>query len=305
MVDTPRPRSKWFRREYLDAYILIAPAVLLFLFFVIYPLVRTIQVSFYDYGLTDQRMKYIGLQNYILMFKDSVIWRAIRNNLIILVGSVIFQVGMGLVLAAVLNRGIRWGKTIFRTIHFAPMVMSVVAVGVLWQLVYDPGVGILNKILKMLHLGVPQQGWLGDPHLVIYAILAAACWQYTGFMMVLLLAGMQSVPQELYEAANLDGASEIQSFFYVTIPVIRNVILAAVLVTMIGAFKVFDIVYVLTRGGPANASQVLGTYIYYQAFTNNSAGYGSAIAVVLLVIAVILGFVQLIFTNRSAGGRQA
>ncbi len=302
MITTNKPRSGWFKREYLDAYILIAPAVLIFLFFVIYPLFRTILVSFYDYGLTDPVMKFIGLQNYIDMTKDPVIWTALKNNVIILVGSVIVQVGMGLILAAILNRGIRYGRTIFRTIHFAPMVMSVVAVGVLWQLVYDPGVGILNKLLKLMHLGVPQQGWLGDPHLVIYSVLVVACWQYTGFMMVLLLAGMQSVPIELYEAARIDGASEIQSFLYVTIPCIRNVILAAVLITMIGAFKVFDIVYVLTRGGPANASQVLGTYIYYQAFTNNMAGYGSAIAVVLLVIAIALGIVQLRF-SRGVGGR--
>lgn len=302
MTITKRFRSILSRREYLDAYILISPAVFIFLFFLIYPLFRTIQVSFYDYGLTNPVMKYVGLENYLNMLRDPVVWIAIRNNLIILTGSVVIQVGMGMILAAILNRGIRWGKTIFRTILFAPMVMSVVAVGVLWQLIYDPGVGFLNKILKLLQLGVPQQGWLGDPNLVVYSILAAACWQYTGFMMVLLLAGMQSVPLELYEAANLDGASEIQSFLYVTIPCIRNVILAAVLITMIGAFKVFDIVYVLTRGGPANSSQVLGTYIYYQAFTNNNAGYGSALAVVLLVVAIILGIVQLRF-SRAVGGR--
>jgi ABC-type sugar transport system permease subunit len=285
-------------RQIRDAYILVAPAVILFSIFVIYPLFNTVQLSFFRYGLTDPNIEYIGLDNYARLLQDEVFWRALRNNGIILVGSVIVQVGIGVVLAAVLSRGIRWGKTFFRTLHFAPIVMSAVAVGVLWQLIYDPGVGILNNILKAVGVRPPVQGWLGDPNLVMISILLAACWQYTGYVMTLVLAGMQTVPGELYEASALDGANEVQNFFYITIPVCRNVIVAAILITMIGSVKVFDVVYVLTRGGPANASQVLGTYIYYNAFTVNQAGYASAIAVVLLLIAIVFGVLQLRFTRQ-------
>lgn len=288
--------SRW--RDYRDAYILMAPAVLLFVGFVIYPLVRTVILSFYDYGLTDPRLEYIGLQNYMELMEDQVFWRSIQNNMFILVGSVIVQVGLGLVLAAVLSRGIRWGKTFFRTLHFAPVVMSAVAVGVLWQLIYDPGVGAINAVLKALNLPVPTQGWLGDPNIVMFSILIAASWQYTGYMMTILLAGMQSVPEDLYEASSLDGANEVQNFMFITFPMIRNVVLAATLITMIGAIKVFDIVFVLTRGGPANSSQVMGTYIYYNAFTINRAGYASAIGTVLLLFALILGLLQLRFSRR-------
>ena len=294
--DTTRRTGRW--REYRDAYILVAPALIIFSIFVIYPVVNTVYLSFFRYGLTDPNVEYVGLRNYEQLFQDAIFWRALRNNGIILVGSVLVQVGGGVILAAVLSRGIRWGKTFFRTLHFAPVILSSVAVGVLWQLVYDPGVGILNAFLKFLDIRPPSQGWLGDPNLVMFAILAAACWQYTGYVMTIVLAGMQSVPGELYEASALDGANELQNFFFITLPVSRNVIVAAVLITMIGAVKVFDIVYVLTRGGPANSSQVVGTYIYYNAFTINQAGYASAIAVVLLVIALAFGTLQLRFTRQ-------
>jgi raffinose/stachyose/melibiose transport system permease protein len=266
------------------------------------PLFSTIYLSLFDYGLTDARIRFIGLANFAELLEDSVFWRALGNNFTILVVSVIVQVGLGIILAAVIDRGIRWGKSIYRTLNFAPVVMSAVAVGILWQLIYDPSVGLANWFVRLFGLQPPSQGWLGDPNIVIYSILVAACWQYTGYVMVIALAGMQSVSQELYEAAAIDGATEIQKFFAVTIPSIRNVIIAVVLITMIGAVKVFDIVYVLTRGGPANASQVMGTYIYYNAFTVNRAGYASAISVVLLIFALILGFFQLRLSYRPKGG---
>ena len=288
-----RKRKQWN----VAAYLMLAPSVVLFLLLVIYPLANTIVYSFYDYGITSVRRPFIGLGNYLELFGDRVFWRALRNNIILLLGSVIIQVGLGAILAAILNRGIQRGTVLFQTIIFAPMVMSVVAVGLLWQLIYDPNIGILNHVMKFLGLPVPPQGWLGDPNIVMYAILVAACWQYTGFMMVLLLAGMQSVPEELYEAATLDGATEAQSFLHITLPGIRNILIVAVLITMIGAFKAFDIVYVLTRGGPANASQVLGIYLFQNAFTLNRAGYANAIAVVLLVFALMLGLLQLRFSR--------
>lgn len=289
------------RREWIDAYLLVAPALITFVALVVYPLFSTIYLSLFDYGLTDARIRFIGLANFAELMEDSVFWRSLGNNFTILVVSVIVQVGLGIVLAAVIDRGIRWGKSIFRTLNFAPVVMSAVAVGILWQLIYDPSVGLANWFVRLFGLQPPSQGWLGDPNIVIYSILVAACWQYTGYVMVIALAGMQSVSQELYEAAAIDGATEIQKFFAVTIPSIRNVIIAVVLITMIGAVKVFDIVYVLTRGGPANASQVMGTYIYYNAFTINRAGYASAISVILLVFALVLGFFQLRLSYRPKG----
>ena len=284
-------------------YVMLAPALILFVVFIAYPLANTLISSFYDYGITSRSRNFVGLGNFLELFGDPVFWVSLHNNLIILLGSVVFQIGIGLVLAAVFNRGISRGwSTVARTIVFAPMVMSSVAVGLLWQVVFNPSIGALDSVLSALRLPTPNLGWLGDPNLAIGSVLFVACWQYTGFMMVILLAGMQAVPTELYEAATLDGASEVQSFFYITIPAIRNVMIAALLITMIGSFKAFDLVYVLTLGGPAHASEVLGTYLYKNAFNLNRMGYASSIAVVLLMFTVSLSIVQLRFqasANRS------
>ena len=284
-----------------SALLLLAPALILFFALILYPLFNTVWSSFYQYSLTSKTRSFVGLENYRTLFGDDIFWLALKNNIFILIGSVTVQVGLGLVLAAMLERGIKWGTVFFRTVIFAPMVMSVVAVGLLWQLIYHPSLGILSKGFHLISLPVPSEGFLGDPNTVILAIIGAASWQYTGFIMVMLLAGMQGIPRELYEAAKIDGATEAQSFWAITIPGIRNVLLVATLITMIGAFKIFDIVYVLTGGGPANASQVLGTYLFENAFTLGRAGYANAIAVVLLIFALALGVLQLRF---SRGGRK-
>ena len=240
-----------------------------------------------------------GLDNYTRAFSDPVFWLSLRNNLIIVFGSIATQIGIGTILAAILDRGIRRGSTFFRTVIFAPMVVSSVAVGLIWLMIFDPNIGPLNKLIKSIGLTPPMLGWLGDPDLAIWMFLVVAAWQYTGFMMVLVLAGLQGVPQEIYQAAALDGARGIRAFWYITLPSIRNILIVAVLITSIGAFKVFDLIYVTTRGGPAHATEVLGTYIYLQAFNIGNMGYADAIAVFLLVIAVILGWLQLRYSRRA------
>jgi raffinose/stachyose/melibiose transport system permease protein len=276
-----------------NAYLMLLPALICFGAFIAYPLVNTVRWSLFDASLTNPVRRFVGLGNYVELVQDNVFWVSLRNNIIILVGSVIFQVGVGLLLAAVFDRGIRRGGAFFRTLIFTPVVMSSVAVGIVWQLFLNPQLGVVNPLLEFVGIAPPTLGWLGDPNLAIYCVLLVACWQFTGYMMVLLLAGIQNVPSELYEAATLDGATERQSFWHITLPSISKVLVTATLITMIGAFKVFDLVYILTGGGPANASQVLGTYLYNQAFTQARMGYACAIAVVLLIFAMSLSIIQL------------
>ena len=166
-------------------------------------------------------------------------------------------------------------------------------------LILDPNVGALNAIVKGVGLTPPTRGWLGDPNVAIWMLLIVAAWKYTGFMMVLVLAGLQGVPAEIYQAAALDGARGVRAFWYITLPSIRNILIVAVLITTIGAFKAFDLIYVTTQGGPANATQVLGTYIYLQAFGIGNMGYADAMAVVLLIIALILGWLQIRYSRRA------
>jgi len=278
---------------------MLAPALLLLGVFVLIPVAVVLYSSLFDFGLTSREWNFVGLGNYLRAFVDPIFWTALTNNLIIVIGSIVLQVGFGLILAAMLDRGITVGGTLVRTIIFAPMVISSVAVGLIWLIILDPNVGPMNAIVDTFGLTPPRLGWLGDPAFSIWVVLAVAAWQYTGFMMVLILAGLQAVPKDLYQAAALDGATGLRAFWHITLPSIRNIIIVAILITTVGGFKVFDLIFVMTNGGPANATQVLGTYIYRQAFTLGNSGYANAISVVLLLIAVALGWLQLRASRRA------
>ena len=279
--------------------LMLAPALLLLAVFVFVPVLLVLYGSLFEFGLTSSEWTFVGLANYARAFDDPVFWTALKNNLFIVVGSIVLHVGVGTLLAAALDRGITVGGTLMRTIIFAPMVVSSVAVGIVWLIVLDPNVGPMNALVKAVGLDPPRLGWLGDPAISIWVVLGIATWQYTGFMMVLILAGLQGVPKEVYQAAALDGATGLRAFWHITLPSIRNVLIVAVLITTIGGIKVFDLIYVTTRGGPANATQVLGTYIYQQGFTLGNMGYADTISVFLLIIAVALGALQLKVSRRA------
>jgi len=284
---------------------MLAPTLILFVLFIAYPLWNTLTLSLTDARLSSSARAFVGVANFRELFGDPVFWMSIKNNVIILVGSVVFQVGLGAILAAICHRAVRRRtSTVARTIIFIPILMSAAAVGLLWALIFNPSIGAVGPVLHFFNLPAPGEGFLGDPNLAIFAILFVACWQYTGFMMVMLFAGMQAIPVEIYEAATLDGASEPKILWNITLPGIRNVLMAAILITMIGSFKAFDTVFVLTNGGPYHASEVLGTYLYKEAFSLNRVGYASAIAVVLLLFSVILSIAQLRIQGRDDGASQ-
>lgn len=279
--------------------LLLLPAVGLCAVFILVPAILAIAGSFFTIGIGSTNWQFTGLGNYDRAFSDPVFWIALRNNLIIVFGSIVLQVGFGTILAAILDRGLPKGSTIFRTIIFAPMVMSTIAVALIWLVILDPNVGALNTLVKSVGIAPPKLGWLGDPSISMGVLLIIAMWQYTGFMMVLILAGLQGIPKYLYEAAALDGARGFTAFRHITLPGIRNVLIVAVLITTIGGFKVFDLIFATTRGGPSNATQVMGTYIYQHAFNLGNLGYANAMSVVLLVIALLLGVLQLRVSKKA------
>jgi raffinose/stachyose/melibiose transport system permease protein len=292
-------RLRWDITGAASSAVMLAPALGLCAVFIIIPAILAIIGSFFEFGITSPSWRFTGLGNYARAASDPVFWTALRNNLIIVVGSIVLQVGFGTILAAILDRGLPRGSTVFRTIIFAPMVVSAVAVALIWLIILDPNIGSFNAVVRALGFTPPPQGWLGDPDIAIWMLLLIAAWQYTGFMMVLVLAGLQGVPKELYEAGSIDGAVGLRAFWHITLPSIRNVLIVAVLITTIGGFKVFDLVYATTQGGPANSTQVLGTYAYLQAFNLGNMGYANAISVVLLAIAVVLGWLQLKISRRA------
>lgn len=280
-------------------WLMILPAMAMFALFIFVPFVQTLVYSLYRFGLTSPTREFVGLANYVELAGDEIFWISFKNNVVIAVASIILQIGVGLFLAAILDRGIKRGKSIISAIIFTPIVISTIAIGLLWRLIFDPTTGMVEELFYYLDWATPMRGWLGDPDIALYAIIFVAFWQYTGFMMIILLAAMQGIPKELYEAAKLDGAGPFLSFFFVTLPELRNVLIVCVLITVIGAFKVFDLVYVLTSGGPGNATQVMGSYIVQNAFTIGRMGYANAISVVLLVIALTLGLIQLRTSRRD------
>lgn len=283
----------------LAALVLLLPALGLCAVFIFIPATLAIAGSLFEIGISFSDWRFVGFENYARAFDDPVFWVALRNNLFIIVGSIVIQVGGGTILAALLDRGLPRYSIVFRTIIFAPMVISTVAIALIWLMILDPNTGALVAAIKSIGLSSPRLGWLGDPNIAIWTILVIAAWQYTGFMMVLVLAGLQGVSKDLYEAAALDGAKGLRAFWYITLPSIRNVTLVAILITSIGGIKVFDLVFATTQGGPANSTQVLGTYIYLQAFNLGNMGYANAISVVLLAIAIFLGWAQLKATRRA------
>lgn len=270
------------------------PALLLLACFVFLPIVLNFVYALFRWSSFSTNWKFVGLDNFKRLFSDSVVWSAFRNNVLYAVISLIFQVGGSMVIAAVLEeRWIRRLQPMFRTIFFLPSMISLTVVGILWQTIYNPNLGIINPLLEKLGLGVLAMDWLGNTHTAIFAVIAVSQWQYFGYTMVLFLVAMQRVPEELYESAYIDGATPFQRFIHVTVPNIKEILVVNCVTTVIGAFQVFDEVYVMTAGGPGKASEVLGTYLYRTGFRNDEMGYASAIAVLIFLVTFVLSIGQM------------
>lgn len=288
-------RSRSLSASPFTPYLFLLPAILIMLVFVYYPVVVNFYYSLFDWSAIDPNWDFVGIENYLDLFKDSLVLLSIRNNILYAAISVVFQVGLSLVLASLLESRLirpRWG-TIFRNALFLPSVLAITVVAITWQLIYRPDTGLINQALRALDLGFLTRTWLGEEGTAIYSIIAVSQWQWVGYCMVLFIVAIQAIPEELYESARMDGASPVQQFRAITVPLVRETILVLTTVTVIGGFKVFDIIWVMTAGGPNNASHTLGSYLYRVGFRNDEMGYASAIASLLFVITFVLTVVQL------------
>lgn len=229
--------------------VMILPALALFSLFIVWPAFEALHTSLFDEP--NRGGAFIGLANYRQMIDDPVFWIAMKNNLLFIACNLVFQVGIGTIFAALLDRGIRRFSTTIRTIIFAPLVIAPVAIGVIWSMLLEPNFGLVKQLANFVNLSVPRAGFLGNPDIAFYSIVAVGAWNYIGFMMTIMLAAMQSIPRDLYEAARLDGSSAIQTFFHITLPSVRQALILCALIVIVGSFKTFEIVYVLTRGGLA------------------------------------------------------
>ncbi|MDW8101195.1 MAG: sugar ABC transporter permease [Anaerolineae bacterium] len=283
--------------SYLVAYLFLLPAAALYSIFVLRPIGEVFVLSFHKWDGISPVRKWVGIANFSKLFADPIFWQAFQHNLVWTVMLIFFNVIIGLIAAALLSMNIK-GRVIFRLGYFLPVIQASIVTAMIWRWIYNPD-GLLNAALKAAGLSWLTRGWLGDFNFALPALGVAAGWASFGLSVVIFLAGMQGVDQTLYDAARVDGANSRQTFLYVTIPALRNVITVVVLLTMIGAFQVFDIIWVMTRGGPIRATEMLATYMYKRGLLENQYGYGSAVAVVLCII--ILGFSVIYIALRERG----
>lgn len=271
----------------------LLPTAIITTIFLYYPFARGVGLTFYHMqGFLNE--KYIGLGNYERLFSDPIILKATLNSLQLLLYVVVFQIGIALVLAVLVD-SIRQWKGFFRTTFFFPVVISGTAIGLLFSLIYLHRGGMLNTILDAL--GLERVLWLTENTSLI-AVAIPTVWQYVGFYFVIILTAIMKIPKDFYEAAEVDGITGIKKTTHITIPLIFSDLKVCLILAITGAFKVFDLVKIITNGGPVNSSQVLGTYMYQQTFTSQLVGYGSTIAVLIVVLGVGLS----LLTNKFLKG---
>ena len=276
------------RRLRMLPFAFAAPALVLYLGFLVWPALQALWISLTDWdGLSDPQ-NFIGLDNYAAMLEDSVVGIAAWNNVLWALVTIALPMTLGLLLAVVLNRKSRTSP-VLRTIFYAPAVLPLVSIASIWAWLYDPGDGAINTILRAVGLSGLEQSWLGQDSTALWSVMIPAVWVRTGFPMLLYLAALQSIPDELYEAASMDGASRWQQFWRITVPSLKDTHYIVLALSLIESFKVFDLVYAMAYGGPGYSTQVMGTWMYANVFQYFEAGYGTAIAVVITLVAVAAG----------------
>jgi ABC-type sugar transport system permease subunit len=276
------------------AYLLILPNILIYALFQLGPVIWTVVLSFTDYNLF--RWQWTGVRNYTNLLKDAFFVTSVRNTALYSVGYIVPAMSLGLVLALILNRSFR-GRTFYRTVLYLPYVISIVAASMAWLYIYDSTGGLLNRLLE--GIGLQPRNWLFDTALALPSIIGMSVWHGYGYSMVVYLSGLQTIPQDLYEAATIDGASGLRKFLSVTWPLLAPATFFLLVMSVIFSFQVFGQVYIMTKGGPANATTTVVHQIYENGFQGFRMGYASAMAVVLLLATCTVVAVNFRYGSRS------
>ncbi len=290
------------RQEVVLAWIFSAPGLLLLAVFLLIPFLMA-----FGLGFTDQRLipnpsvptRFVALRNFIRLFTDELFHRALLNNFLFAAVVVPLQTSLALLLAILVNQKIRF-TNFFRTVYFSPVVTTMVVVAIVWSFLYNPGEGFINAFIQTVTFGLlGPYNWLTNPQLAFPAIMLLSIWQGVGFQMVIYLAGLQDIPRELYEAAQVDGANRWRQFLNVTLPQLRNTTIFVVIATTILAFKLFDQVWVMTKGGPQEATMTTMILVYSEGFKQLRVGYASAITIVFFLIVLGVSLLQRVFLREE------
>lgn len=258
----------------------------MYITFIIIPIILCLIYSFTDMNPLFPNWNFVGLDNYVALFKDADFWHAVTNTILLAFIVTLVCNGLGILIAIMLNHRGQF-YYVLRSVFFAPQILSAVIVGFIWSIILTDN-GILNKVLKLFHLDFLTNSWLADPDLALYSIAVVIIWQMLGFSAVIYLATLQSIPSDLYEAAEIDGANRAQRFRHITFPMLAPGVTINVIMLLITMFKIYDQIAVLTAGGPGNATEVLAYKIVHTGFTKNEMGYGSSMSIVLFLIIGIL-----------------
>jgi len=283
-------------------WLFILPAAVFYVFVVLIPSFQGVFFSFTDWNGLANDWTFVGLDNFVRLFEDPVSVKAIGNTFLYAILSTVFENIFGLLIALALHSRIK-SRNVLRVLFFMPVVLLSVVIAYLWQYLFQVNNGAITQLLHAIGLSDANPNWLGDPNLVVFSISAIVIWQFTGYTMVIYLAGLQGVPQEQLEAASIDGAGPIARFWYVVRPLLAPAITVNIMLSLIRGFMIFDQIWVTTGGGPADTSHSLSTLVYRTAFQFGELGRGAAIALVLAVIVAVLGFFQYRGLLRSGGAR--
>ena len=300
VVALPRKTSSARRlQDKLTIVLFLLPAIVLFSIFLVYPIFQSVYYSLFSWKGFGPVVDFIGLNNFKRILTDWIFIKAVGNGLLIVVLSLTIQLPLSLALALMVGRNLR-GRAFFRTIFFMPYVLSEVITGIMWLILYNPDSkrGFINALLTLIP-GLKAQPWLGDTRTVLLAIFVVLTWKYFGFHMLLYLAGLQNIPPEIEEAALIDGVNKRQMITYITIPLIGSTIRISVYLSVLGSLQVFALVWIMTKGGPVNASEVMSTYMYRFSFVRFQLGYGSAVAIVMLLISLVFSLAYLRLVRQA------
>lgn len=287
-------------KRFTSSLFFMGPALIIFSIIIIIPIIMSIYFSLFQWDAISPKI-FNGINNYIRLLQDKVVWIALRNSLYLTLGALLIQLPVGLLLAVLLNYKLR-GSNFLKTIYFMPVMLSTAVLGILWGQIYDPNFGLLNNLLIKLGLGDWTHAWLGEEKTALFSVIAVVAWQYIGFYVVIYFSALQNIPEEVIEAAKVEGANDWQIFRHVQVPLIWSIITFTILNCVINSLKYFDLIYIMTGGGPNNSSEVIASYMMKNAFNLMDYGYGSTISTFLLVFGLILAL--LIFKGLGQGNEK-
>lgn len=278
--------------------IFVLPALIIYVTFVLIPIIYNVILSFYQTDLMSQG-QFVGIQNYLNLFKDTFFKQALKNNVFMVFGSLIAHLPLALFFGNILFQKIK-GSQFFQTVFFLPSVISGVAVGLTWSFIYNPEFGLVNSFLKIIGLGNLQQVWLADKDFALFCIIIVVMWQFVGYHMIIQIAAMKNIPTSYFEASEIDGASKWEQFKYITFPLIKPILRIDAVLIITGSLKYYDLVAVMTSGGPNHATELMSTYMFQQGFRTLKYGYSATIGVILLLLSIFALLISdLIFKSKE------